>query len=47
MMLLQLAMTYLPVMNQLFGTAPIGVAEWLEITLVALLSRRSLRWRNG
>jgi len=38
MMLLQLAMTYLPVMNQLFGTAPIGVAEWLEITLVALLS---------
>ena len=38
MMLLQLAMTYLPVMNQLFGTAPIGLAEWLEITLVALLS---------
>ena len=38
MMLLQLAMTYLPVMNQLFGTAPIGVAEWLEITLVALFS---------
>ena len=38
MMLLQLAMTYLPVMNQLFGTAPIGLAEWLEITLVALFS---------
>ena len=38
MMLLQLAMTYLPVMNQLFGTAPIGVAKWLEITLVALFS---------
>ena len=38
MLALQLAMTYLPVMNQLFGTAPIGLAEWLEIGLVALLS---------
>ena len=38
MIALQLAMTYLPVMNALFGTAPIGAAEWLEILAVALLS---------
>ena len=38
MLVLQLAMTYLPVMNRLFGTAPIGLTEWLEIGLVALLS---------
>jgi magnesium-transporting ATPase (P-type) len=38
MLALQLAMTYLPVMNRLFGTAPIGLTEWLEIGLVALLS---------
>jgi len=25
-------------MNRLFGTAPIGLTEWLEIGLVALLS---------
>ena len=29
--LLQIGFTYLPVMNRLFGTAPLGVAEWLEI----------------
>ncbi len=28
---LQLAFTYLPLMNRLFGTAPIGLAEWLSI----------------
>lgn len=33
---LQLLLTYVPVMNQLFQTAPIGVAEWLEIVAVAL-----------
>ena len=38
MLALQLAMTYLPVMNALFGTAPIGVAEWMEILAVALFS---------
>ncbi|MCG2575763.1 cation-transporting P-type ATPase [Dechloromonas sp. XY25] len=34
---LQMAMTYLPVMNRLFQTAPIGVEEWEEIVAVALL----------
>ncbi|HLO61605.1 MAG TPA: HAD-IC family P-type ATPase, partial [Azonexus sp.] len=34
---LQLAMTYLPVMNRLFQTAPIGVEEWGVIVGVALL----------
>ncbi len=38
MLVLQLAMTYLPVMNRLFGTAPIGVEEWLEIIGCALIS---------
>ncbi|MBI2306655.1 MAG: HAD-IC family P-type ATPase [Rhodocyclales bacterium] len=28
---LQLLFTYLPLMNRLFGTAPIGLAEWLAI----------------
>jgi magnesium-transporting ATPase (P-type) len=34
---LQMLLTYLPVMNQLFQTAPIGIVEWAEISLVALL----------
>ena len=29
---LQMALTYLPVMNRLFQTAPIGLEEWLEIS---------------
>ncbi len=35
---LQLLLTYLPLMNALFQTAPIGWQEWLEIILVALLA---------
>lgn len=35
MLALQMAMTYLPVMNRLFQTAPIGVGEWIEISAVA------------
>uniref|UniRef100_Q477U8 ATPase, E1-E2 type n=1 Tax=Dechloromonas aromatica (strain RCB) TaxID=159087 RepID=Q477U8_DECAR len=35
MLCLQMALTYLPVMNQLFQTAPIGPTEWLEIVAVA------------
>jgi magnesium-transporting ATPase (P-type) len=31
MVLLQILFTYAPTMNQLFGTAPIGVAEWALI----------------
>jgi len=34
---LQMAITYLPVMNRLFQTAPIGLEEWAEISAVALL----------
>ncbi len=34
---LQLTLTYLPVMNRLFQTAPIGLAEWAEIIAVAVL----------
>jgi magnesium-transporting ATPase (P-type) len=38
MAVLQLALTYVPLMNRLFATAPIGVAEWLEIFAVGLVS---------
>ncbi|GAB2748933.1 cation-transporting P-type ATPase [Nocardioides pakistanensis] len=34
----QLAITYLPVMNRIFGTAPIGWAAWLRILLVAVVA---------
>jgi len=34
----QLAITYLPVMNQLFRTAPIPADAWLRILIVALLA---------
>ncbi|MBS1143821.1 MAG: ATPase, type [Proteobacteria bacterium] len=36
MIVLQLAMTYLPAMNRVFATAPIGLTEWLEILAVGL-----------
>jgi magnesium-transporting ATPase (P-type) len=38
MLVLQLLMTYLPIMNDLFGSAPIGIQEWLEIVAIALLA---------
>ena len=31
---LQLLLTYVPLLNRLFGTAPIGAAEWLSIAAV-------------
>jgi cation-transporting ATPase F len=34
----QLLITYLPVMNTLFGTAPIDAAAWLRILLVGGLA---------
>lgn len=37
MILLQLAFTYAPSMNRLFGTAPIGLAAWGAILLVGLV----------
>ena len=33
--LAQLAITYLPFMNKLFGTAPIGLEVWVRIFAVA------------
>ncbi|MFC5302408.1 cation-translocating P-type ATPase [Azospira restricta] len=35
---LQLLLTYLPLMNRLFGTAPIGLAEWAVIAAVGWLA---------
>ena len=47
MLSLQLLFTYAPLMNRLFGTAPIGMAEWLAIaafgglaSLVVALEKR-------
>ncbi|MBC7306057.1 MAG: HAD-IC family P-type ATPase [Dietzia sp.] len=36
--LLQAALTYLPVMNRLFQTAPLDAGTWLRIALVAVLA---------
>ncbi|MBP7937110.1 MAG: cation-transporting P-type ATPase [Phycisphaerae bacterium] len=36
MLLLQLAFTYLPAMNRLFHSAPVGVVTWLEAVAIAL-----------
>lgn len=38
MLLLQLAFTYLPAFQQVFGTAPIGTRAWLEIATVGLVA---------
>jgi len=38
MALLQALLTYVPLMNRLFGTAPIGGSEWLEIFAVSVLA---------
>ncbi len=38
MVALQIALTYLPFMNALFHTAPIGMEEWLMILAVAVVS---------
>jgi len=32
----QLAITYLPAMNTVFGTAPIGADVWLRILAIAM-----------
>ena len=36
MLLAQLAFTYLPVMNRLFHTAPVGLEAWMHSVLVGL-----------
>ncbi|WP_295005208.1 HAD-IC family P-type ATPase [uncultured Dechloromonas sp.] len=38
MLALQMALTYLPFMNALFQTAPIGSEEWLSILAISVLS---------
>ncbi len=38
MAVLQLLLTYVPLLNRLFATAPIGVRPWLEIFAVGLLA---------
>jgi magnesium-transporting ATPase (P-type) len=38
MAVLQALLTYLPLLNRLFATAPIGVRQWLEIAAVGLLA---------
>jgi cation-transporting ATPase F len=47
----QLAITYLGVMNDLFGTAPIGWEAWLRILAVAVLTSMVVavdkRWLSG
>ena len=35
---LQLLLTYLPVMNTLFHTAPVGVDSWLRVGLAAAVA---------
>ncbi|MEF8728276.1 MAG: HAD-IC family P-type ATPase [Accumulibacter sp.] len=53
MALLQAALTYLPLMNRLFATAPIGGREWLEIGAVGVLAylvvgvEKQVRARRG
>ncbi len=37
MIMAQLAFTYLPIMNQLFHTAPIGLNDWLHIIAVGVI----------
>jgi magnesium-transporting ATPase (P-type) len=38
MVILQLLFTYLPLMNRLFHTVPIGYDSWLRIMAVGLIS---------
>ncbi|VAW44276.1 hypothetical protein MNBD_GAMMA04-77 [hydrothermal vent metagenome] len=33
----QLSLTYIPIMNQLFHTAPIGLNDWMAIFTVGLI----------
>jgi len=50
MLALQLLLTYLPALNEVFQTAPIGLAEWVEIVAVAglctLLIGLEKKWAN-
>ena len=53
MALLQLALTYVPLMNRLFVTAPIGGQAWLKIFAVGVASllvvggeKRYMNWRK-
>jgi len=47
MLLLQAAFTYLPLLQQLFGTAPIGLRAWGEIALAALAAMGVMEAEKG
>ncbi|MCF6217408.1 MAG: cation-transporting P-type ATPase [Gammaproteobacteria bacterium] len=51
MVLLQLLFTYLPILNQLFGSAPIGITEWLWVlaggVLIYTVVGIEKMWRYG
>jgi Ca2+-transporting ATPase len=38
MILLQIAFTYIPVMNEIFQSKPIGIDSWLQIIAVSLIT---------
>ena len=38
MAMLQALLTYVPLLNRLFATAPIGLRQWLEIFAVGVLA---------
>ena len=38
MILLQIAFTYIPVMNEIFQSKPIGIDSWLKIIGVSLVT---------
>ena len=49
-LVLQLGFVYLPFMNTLFGSAPLGLAAWTEATLAALVVFPVVwidKWRRG
>jgi len=43
---LQLLLTYVPIMNRLFHTAPIDAAAWGLILFCALVHMLSSAWKN-
>jgi hypothetical protein len=47
MAVLQALLTYLPLLNRLFATAPIGVRQWLEIFAVGLSPISSSASKSG
>jgi Ca2+-transporting ATPase len=47
MLLLQVALTHVPQLNAIFGTAPLGIEEWMRIVgagAVSLVFVEALKW---